>query len=73
MTGLRKSLEYDKQYKQFMGTRSYPYLEWLKDIVIYDDKLEIGLEIEGLTLTVKDSRQDDKYTFKSKSLAWMGK
>ena len=55
---VEKSLEYDKQYKQFMGTRSY-HLEWLKDIVIYDDKLEIGLEIDGLTLTVKILRQDD--------------
>ncbi len=53
-----KSLEYDKQYKQFMGTRSY-HLEWLKDIVVYDAKLEIGLEIDGLTLTVKILRQDD--------------
>ena len=55
---VEKSLEYDKQYKQFMGTRSY-HLEWLKDIFIYDDKLEIGLEIDGLTLTVKILRQDD--------------
>ena len=55
---VEKSLEYDKQYKQFMGTRSY-HLEWLKDIVIYDDKLEIGLEIDGFTLTVKILRQDD--------------
>ena len=55
---VEKSLEYDKQYKQFMGTRSY-HLEWLKDIVVYDDKLEIGLEIDGLTLTVKILKQDE--------------
>ena len=55
---IEKSLEYDEHYKQFIGTRSY-HLEWLKDIVVYDDKLEIGLEIDGLTLTVKILKQDE--------------
>ena len=54
-----EELFFKKEWKSFEGVHGNYHLEWLKDIVVYDDKLEVGLEINGLTLTVKILKQDD--------------
>jgi len=46
-------LKWSKEYKSFMNDNYIYNLEWLTNITISDDRLKLGLEIEGNKLTVK--------------------
>ena len=54
------SLKWSKKYKTFASDDWVYNLEWITDIMVSDDKLKLGLAIDGLALTIKVLEQSEE-------------
>ena len=52
-------LSWNKSGRRFVDDNFSYCLDWLTDITVSDDKLKLGLEIDGLTLTVRILDMDE--------------